>query len=126
MKLTEVLVTVLISLLLVTGITYAYSACVKNYSQIIEKEKDNRVVLYVDREMRKEISSFCVPYWKNSDEKRFVLEERVRKIAEENNCEVKRVEVLKKKSREAGLEVEWTYLDKKIITKEVFASRVWF
>lgn len=126
MKLTEVLVTVLISLLLVTGITYAYSACVKNYSQIIEKEKDNRVVLYVDREMRKEISSFYVPYWKNSNEKRFVLEERVRKIAEENNCEVKRVEVLKKKSREAGLEVEWTYLDKKIITKEVFASRVWF
>ena len=126
MKLTEVLVTVLISLLVMTGITYSYSVCVNNYSLIMEKEKVNRVILSVDKEIRREISDFCVPYWKVKDEKRFVLEDKVRKMAEEKNCEVKRVEVLKKDGIETGLEVEWTYLDKKVITKELFASRIWY
>lgn len=126
MKLTEVLVSVLISLLILTGLSFTYTTYIKNYSSVINKEKENQNILSVDFEMRKKISVFKVPYWKKTNKELYVLEEELRKIAEEKKCEVFKIEVLKKNNIDIGLAVSWSYLDSKIVTKELFANRVFF
>lgn len=122
MRITELLISLLISVLVSANVFFTYSVFLNCYSKIITSEKKNEKILKVDNLIRKEISAFRIPYWITTSDELLFLENNIRFILIRNECEVNKISIIQWKNLDCGINVEWEYKGKSVMTKEMFLS----
>ena len=122
MRVTEILISLLIGVLVLTGMCSSYSGFLNGYSRILMNEKRNDKILKVDNILRKEISVYKIPYWLRSSDDVILLEDKIRIVLVNNQCIVKNISIIRRKNTDCGINVEWECDGKKIVTKGMFST----
>lgn len=129
MKFTEIIVAAAIFLIACA----VFSASLINVRRGVSRSEDfskNAVALLnADALIRKEIKKINVPYWKNFDRefenKKIVLEEKLKNIGKEKGFEVESVSSIYDRKRcSEGIKVEWKIYGRKYVCQEFIKQRL--
>ena len=122
MRVTEILISLLIGVLVLTGMCSVYSSLINGYSRIHMNEKRNDKILKVDYILRKEISVYKVPYWLTTSDDMDFLKDKIRNVLINNQCMTKNISVIRRENTDCGIIVEWECDGKDIVTKGMFST----
>ena len=123
MRLSELIISILISYLFLTGVFFAYTGVVRNTDCVFELSKQNEKVLKTDRLVRNKISEFT-PHYLSKDELKYLqLEQDLTIIINENGGAVNKFEFIEKSNIKVGCKIGWSYEGRGFITEDLFAGR---
>ncbi len=123
MRLSELIVSILISSLLLTGLFFAYTGVVRNTDVVFDISKQNEHVLKTDRLVRNRIEEFT-PFYLTKDELKYLqLEQDLTTIINENGGAVNKVDFIEKNGIRVGCSIGWSYEGRDFTTKGLFAGR---
>lgn len=123
LKLSELMFTVLIFVLVACGCVSAFYAFRTGIERVVDNHYITTSVVKFDGEVRQEVSRVVIPYWKNNDENiTNDLVKSLSKIAEKYNVKIYATRILMRRNTAFGLLVKWEYDGKKFETMARFAS----
>ena len=126
MKITEILISICLCLIISTSIFFAFNTFDSRYRKIISETVQCKNILCIDKSFRDVISNFKIMYFQKKSEDIFMLEQKILDIAKENKCQVFVMERKEKKGVCVGYKLVWKYFDEQFETKENFANRIYF
>lgn len=125
MKLTEVLVSLAISLIAVAVFTASVITVHRGINKTETISKNALTILETDAFLRKHINEFDVPYWKSFDKAFEIIQDKLAVDCAMNGISVVSIASLyDKKHNSEGVCIEWQHNGKHYTTKEIIKQRI--
>ena len=123
MKLNEVLICLLISMILLTSCFMSLFSGRKTAERTILKIGSTNEILNTDTIIREKIEDIYIPYWKNSNTECEKYRQDILNISSEKINIVSCSDIKNKFGFTEGFEVKWIFSDREYTTKALFKSR---
>lgn len=123
MRITELLISIAISLVVISAAFGAYSTFIKNADAVEEETSNAEKVLEIDASLRKKVAAMRIPYWKNADRTSKQLIAEMISADTLYGAHVLNIEQLIDNDKKVrGLRIKWSYENCTYETEELFSS----